>query len=129
MLKVEVKVPNIKPLVLSEVLKKSCLLVESSAKEKAPVETGTLRRSIHTELHDKYGEVGTNLHYAPYVEYGTGIFAKDGNGRQTPWRYQSADGTWHTTSGMHPQPFLGPALEENRQKIIDIFRESIRKEL
>ena len=84
MLKVEVKVPNIKQPAFDEALRKSCLLVERTAKEKAPVETGTLRRSIHTELHDKYGEVGTNLHYAPYVEFGTGIFAKDGNGRQTP---------------------------------------------
>ena len=91
MLKVEVKAPKLlsvaakfKGIDLQEPLKKSCLLVEEEAKKRCPVETGTLRRSIHTELHDKYGEVGTNLHYAPYVEFGTGLFAKDGNGRQTP---------------------------------------------
>ena len=84
MLTFKVEVPDFKEIDFSQALMKSCLLVEEEAKKRCPVETGTLRRSIHTELHDTYGEVGTNLHYAPYVEFGTGLFATEGNGRQTP---------------------------------------------
>ena len=92
MLKIEVEVPDFKEIDFSTALRKSCLLVEEDAKKLCPVETGTLRRSIHTTLHSDYGEVGTNLHYAPYVEFGTGLFAVNGDGRKTPWTYQSADG-------------------------------------
>ena len=91
MLEVEIKIPKLNSFVakltnmdFQEPLRDACLLVEEDAKKRCPVETGTLRRSINTELHKNYGEVGTNLHYAPYVEFGTGLFAQDGNGRQTP---------------------------------------------
>lgn len=129
MLKVEVKVPEIKELDTFRALRDACLLVEEEAKKRAPVDTGTLRRSITTELHKDYGEVGTNLHYAPYVEFGTGLFASNHDGRQTPWSYQSADGEWHTTRGMSPQPFLYPALEDSRKKIAEIFREALERSL
>jgi len=62
-------------------------------------------------------EVGTNLHYAPYVERGTGIHAANGQGRQTPGRFKAANGKWVTTSGMKPQPFLLPALRRNEYNV------------
>lgn len=47
-------------------------MVETEAKRIVPVRTGTLQRSIHTE-HPKQGEwtVGSKIHYAGFVEYGT----------------------------------------------------------
>lgn len=128
MLKYKVIPPKNMPLVdIEQCLNKACLLVEASAKEKVPVDTGALRRSITSEVNGKEGIVGTNLSYAPYVEFGTGLFASNGDGRKTPWSYQSADGEWHYTKGMQPQPYLGPALEENKSKILDIFKEAIKK--
>ena len=83
-----------KPLQVKNALIKSALLVEAQAKADCPVDTGTLRRSItHEFIGDNTIQVGTNLDYGPYVEYGTGLFAVMGNGRQdVPWRYQDADG-------------------------------------
>jgi hypothetical protein len=49
--------------------------------------------------------VGSNVEYAPYVEFGTGIYADEG-GRQTPWRYQDDKGVWHITHGQKPVHFL-----------------------
>ena len=72
------------------------------------------------------GEVGTNVEYAPYVEYGTGVFNP---GRLTPWSYQDASGEWHTTTGQKPQPFLVPALDSNRDKILNIFKEKVKEGL
>lgn len=112
---------------IERALGKACALIERSAKEKAPKDTGALRRSITSKVENDEGIVFTPLEYAPYVEYGTGLFAESGNGRKTPWSYQDDKGEWHTTSGQHPQPFMRPALEENREKIVEIFKETLTK--
>lgn len=111
-------------------MKKACALVEGEAKKNAPKGTGELRRSIQskveTEGKEVTGIVFTPLEYAPYVEYGTGLFAEGGNGRKdVPWNYQDDEGEWHSTSGMQPQPFMRPALSDNRDKVIRIIKEGI----
>ena len=120
------KLNNLSSEAIKKALTKSALLVEADAKTNCPVDTGLLRSSITHNVYDDYAEVGTNFSYAPYVEHGTGLFADAGNGRKTPWRYQDADGQWHTTIGQHPQPFLGPALDANKQKIEQIFQDEIQ---
>lgn len=105
-------------------LGKACALVERSAKQKAPKDTGALRRSITSKVDGLEGLVFTPLEYAPYVEYGTGLFA-EGTGRQTPWSYQDDEGNWHTTSGQPPQPFMRPALNENREEILKMLQEAL----
>lgn len=106
---------------------KACALVEASAKQKAPRDTGALRRSITSEVsvdsNEISGVVFTPLEYAPYIEYGTGLFAEGEGRKDVPWCYQDDKGEWHTTSGMHPQPFMRPALEENREDILKILKE------
>lgn len=112
---------------LKEALGKACAIVERSAKEKAPKGTGELRRSITSKIENTEGIVYTPLEYAPYVEYGTGLFAESGGRTDVPWSYQDDKGNWHTTSGMHPQPYMRPALNENRERIIQIIKEGISK--
>ena len=111
---------------VQEALNESCLLVENTAKENCPVASGQLRNSITSNVSGETGEVGTNVEYAPYVEYGTGVFNP---GRTTPWSYQDASGEWHTTTGQKPQPFLVPALDSNRDKILNIFKEKVKEGL
>lgn len=110
-------------------LKKACALVERSAKQKAPKGTGELRRSITSKVEangdDMQGVVFTPLLYAPYVEFGTGLFAENGGRQDVPWNYQDDEGNWHSTSGMKPQPYMRPALEENREEILRILKEGI----
>ncbi|WP_375374084.1 HK97-gp10 family putative phage morphogenesis protein [Hymenobacter aerilatus] len=78
-----------------EVVAETLLLIESDAKELAPVDTGRLRSSIHTEISSNglSGVVGTNVSYAPFVELGT--------------------------TRQRAQPFLFPAYEANRQRFLD----------
>lgn len=102
---------------IARALTKACALVERSAKQKAPKGTGELRRSIESKVVGTTGIVFTPLEYAPYVEYGTGLFAEDGGRTDVPWCYKDDEGNWHTTSGMKPQPFMRPALYENREQI------------
>lgn len=111
-------------------LGKACAVIERRAKELAPKDTGALRRSITSEIDvedgDLVGSVFTPLEYAPYVEYGTGLFAESGNGRKdVPWHYKDDKGDWHTTSGQHPQPFMRPAFNEKREEVIRILKEAL----
>ena len=104
-----------------------CALVERSAKQKAPKDNGELRRSISSKVEGLTGIVFTPLEYAPYVEYGTGLFAEDGGRTDVPWSYQDDEGEWHSTSGQKPQPFMRPALDENIAMIKQILKEELTK--
>ena len=118
------------PAQLRQSMEKCCAIVEASAKEKAPKDTGALRRSISSRVEETAngveGVIFTPLEYAPYIEYGTGLFAEDG-GRQTPWSYQDDEGNWHTTKGQPPRPYMRPALTENRDQILERLRGAIIK--
>ena len=110
---------------LEEALGKACAIVEASAKKKAPKDSGELRRSITSKVENNEGVVYTPLFYAPYVEYGTGLFAESGGRTDVPWNYQDDKGNWHSTSGMKPQPFMRPALYENKEEILRIIKEGL----
>lgn len=116
---------------VNQAMEQACILVENEAKIKCPVDNGLLRNSITHYIEDNpnelIGVVGTNVEYAPYVEFGTGIYSSLGNGRQDRWKYKDAKGEWHSTIGQHPQPYLQPALEENRREIEKMFKEQIKK--
>ena len=115
---------------MTSAMQDACNLVEGAAKDKAPKKTGALRRSIKSKVevtgNSIDGIVFTPLEYAPYVEYGTGLFAENGNGRKTPWVYMDDKGNYHYTRGQHPQPYMRPALEENKDKIINIIKGALK---
>lgn len=117
------------PVKLEKAMGKACALIEREAKKKAPKGHGDLRRSITSKVTTEGGEVtGTvfsPLEYAPYVEYGTGLFAETGGRKDVPWHYQDDEGEWHSTSGQHPHPYMRPALNENREKILEIIEGGI----
>lgn len=108
--------------VIKQRLGLACALVERAAKQKAPKDNGELRRSITSKVEGLTGIVFTPLEYAPYVEYGTGLFAEVAGRKDTPWSYQDDEGEWHSTSGQKPQPFMRPALNDNRTEILKILK-------
>lgn len=112
---------------LEATLGKACALVERSAKELAPKDTGALRRSITSKVEGTEGIIYTPLEYAPYIEYGTGLFAENGGRADVPWNYKDDKGEWHSTSGIKPQPFMRPALNQNRENIIRLIKEGMTK--
>lgn len=115
------------PRAIGEGLQKACALVERSAKQNAPKDTGALRRSIASRVEGNQGIVFTPLEYAPYIEFGTGLFAEQGGRADTPWSYKDDKGEWHTTNGIKPHPFLRPALESNRAQIKKLLGKGITK--
>ena len=116
---------------MTQAMGQACAAVEASAKKKAPKDSGALRRSIASKVEaeggDIQGVVYTALEYAPYVEYGTGLFAESDGRTDVPWVYQDDEGNWHSTKGQKPQPFLRPALNENRKTVVKILGGGIKK--
>lgn len=114
---------------LQGAMKQACAIVEKAAKQKAPKGSGELRRSITSKVEASVGNIEgmvyTPLEYAPYVEYGTGLFAESGGRSDVPWSYQDDKGEWHSTSGMKPHPYMRPAFEENREAVVNKLKEGL----
>ena len=112
---------------LNSTMEKVCALVERDAKQNAPKDTGALARSIQSKVENNDGSIQgvvfTPLEYAPYVEFGTGLFAESGGRTDVPWSYQDDEGNWHTTKGQCPQPYMRPAIDNNREKIVRMIKE------
>ena len=108
---------------------KASLLVEGQAVLLVPTKTGALKKSIGYVVNEKelVAYVGTNCEYAIYVEFGTGEFAENGNGRKGGWLYETPDGEVHFTYGMKPKSYLRPAFRQNQKAIRDILADCLRE--
>ncbi len=84
------------PQVLESGMQVGGMVIEREARRNAPYLTGNLRSSIHTvvrsERKDVRAYIGTNVEYAPYLEYGT--------------------------SKMSARPFLRPALDSKAREAL-----------
>lgn len=104
----------------------------------APVQDGHLRDSIEGKPNGLSGTIGTPVDYAPYVEFGTGIHAEGGKGRQGGWFFASEEKTLgkmkpryyskkigkyiYFTMGMKPQPFLRPILDMHKDDFMRLMK-------
>ena len=86
-------------------MQEATLRIQADAQRKVPVDTGRLRSSIGQEVRSGRGSVtgivGSNVEYAPFIELGT--------------------------SRMGAQPYLRPALEENRRTIRRLVKQAVRQ--
>jgi len=115
---------------------------------KAPTDTEKLKPNIQvkddstdTELNVKAGIFAESaINYAIYQEYGTGIYAENGQGRQTPWLWQVKSQKWADIFGIEvgqsvlwhgnqPHPFIRPAWDENKDKIEEKLRSALLKQI
>ncbi len=116
---------------IDKALKKSAIIVEADAKRNAPIKTGRLRSSIthQVNLRKQEAKVGTNVKYAPYIEYGTGVHSQSvRGGRTTKWVYFDKKGKrFVTTEGMRAQPFLLPAYQKNIKTITKLIGKAVKK--
>ncbi len=91
------------------------------------VDTGALRNSVTHSVSGDNAYIGSNLEYAVYNELGTGIYASQGGGRQTPWYFVGRDGKRHRTVGMKPIHFLKRAIEEHQSEYKSIIEQTMKK--
>lgn len=110
-------------------MKLAALTIEASAKKNCNVDNGVTRASIFSDAefnkNEIVGIIGCNVDNAPYLEKGTGIYAVDGNGRQEPWNWKNQGskkwGGRKSWKGSRPHPFLEPARDENKDKVLEIL--------
>jgi HK97 gp10 family phage protein len=89
---------------------------------RVPVKSSATKNSISPHIVESsdvrvVDDVGPETNYAPYLEYGTGIFAEKGNGRKDGWVYFDGQRFWFTR-GMKPQAFIRPTAFEDFEKVI-----------
>ena len=106
-------------------LEKCGLTAEGYAKKATPVDTGNLRNSISHKVQKDTMYVGTNVEYAPYVEFGTGKYYP--GGRPDPWVYRDEKGNWHRTIGVKAKPFIKPSVADHKQQYFDIIEQELKK--
>lgn len=84
-------------------LNDAAIIVEGTAVNLVPVDSGNLKGSINRRVFSDRAEVGTNVEYAEYVEYGV--------------------------RGRTGQPYMRPAIDENRRGLLRRLAELIRAEI
>jgi HK97 gp10 family phage protein len=97
---------------VKRIIAETAEMAVAQMKALAPVDDGNLKRSIEVQYF-KGGLsalITVGAEYGIYLEYGTGIFAVEGNGRKTPWVYYK-DGRYYFTRGIRPQPYFHPSME------------------
>jgi hypothetical protein len=140
---------------LETALAVGALQIANAAKEKAPVKTGNLKRSIHIGGHTdidpqmamdmarttgsdiggggRYGKtqvrvlIGTDLIYARIQEYGGTITAK-----HAPYlRFRTADGSWHAVKSVTipARSYLRAAADERKDDAIRDMRDALADQL
>ncbi|MGO5081148.1 HK97 gp10 family phage protein [Oscillospiraceae bacterium LCP25S3_E4] len=101
--------------------------IESQAKRNSRVDTGETKGSWSSEVDEEKLEafVGNTKENAIWEEFGTGEYAVNGDGRQTPWQYQDAKGNWHTTTGKTPNRALERAFESKKRQIQEMAQSKL----
>lgn len=112
---------------ISAALEASALVVEGTAKNLAPVDTGNLRNSITHEVEGKKARVGTNSEYALAVEFGTSPHKISVKNKKILSDGKVFFGKTVQHPGTEAQPFLFPALERNKGNIRKIFKDAVKK--
>jgi HK97 gp10 family phage protein len=104
----------------------SVLLVENSGKANAPVKTGTLRRSITSQVRGAGGSVsgivGTNVPYAKFVHEGTAphvIVPVSAKALFWPGAAHPVKRVNHP--GTRANPFLKKALQQQRGAVLQLW--------
>lgn len=85
---------------------KLLLIAEGEAKKKCPIDTGRLRASITHAVTDVkedviVGQIGTNVDYAAFVEFGT--------------------------SKTRPHPYIRPGIDKAKSKMDEVFQSEFKK--
>lgn len=93
--------------------------IEAQTKRNCRVDTGKTKGSFRHVVNEEelICSIGSDYQNALWEEFGTGIYAVEGNGRKTPWVYKDADGKFHKTKGKKPKRMLFSAFQMLKGKI------------
>jgi HK97 gp10 family phage protein len=125
--------PQVVGLPLRNMIQKSAALVSRKAKEKAPVDTGRLRQSIHWRTtRDIEAIIEPSVDYAAFVEFGTKPHwppsgALDGWARRHGISPAFLVARAIARRGTKPQPYMEPAARESQSDINGFVTDAARE--
>ena len=90
-------------------------------KDNSRVDTGRMKNSVTHTVSGNTVYIGSPLLYAVFNELGTGIYASQPGGRQSPWGYYDSKGAFHITRGMKPIHFLRNAIADHVSEYKEIL--------
>ena len=101
--------------------------IRNIAMEKAPYDTGNLRRDIGTRTYSDYARVGTtkSTPYAKIQEYGGIIRPK--NKKFLAWKTKGGKWAFAKKVTIKPQPYLIPAGKQIANEFPDILVAELNK--
>ena len=104
------------------------MMVWGKAKELAPVDKGTLRTTMLRTYNADEGRVGSNLPYAKYQEFGTGIYGKSGvpivpkRARMLAWTTKGGQLAFaKSVRGVPAKHFLQGGIDELKRNINQVL--------
>ncbi len=89
---------------LAAAIRKITLFLDRTTKMATPVDTGRLRSSITSQITAEFGQVGTNVEYASFVEFGRGMsvgLGSRGGALINPFTIGQRSGTGHHIENGH----------------------------
>jgi len=105
-------------------------LLTSAIRPLIPVDMGNLKTSLDYQIDEETFElvIGVTPEYAIYVEFGTGEYAENGEGRKGGWSYQDPKtGDWVHTIGSKPQPYMRPGYESVKNDLIAVLEKYLNE--
>lgn len=69
--------------------------------------------------------IGSPMENAIWEEFGTGIFAENGNGRKTPWTYKDRKGNWHKTNGKRGTKAFRRSFDVRKKQMQDLLNDEL----
>lgn len=97
--------------------------IANDARTNVPVDTGFLQGAIIAQSQGLVGRVDVNMHYAPYIEFGTGGFVDVPEGLGSYAMQFKGKGIREVN--MPPQPFLYPAFFSESEAMMERLRKEI----
>jgi HK97 gp10 family phage protein len=113
---------------VSNIVKDTALKIQANAKQRTPVKSGTLKRSIGVDIapDEMSAEIGTNEEYAPHVEFGTSPHTITVNQANVLSDGKQIYGKEVKHPGTKAQPFLFPAYEQEIPEYKSKLAEALR---
>ncbi len=127
---------------LKQSMERNIKMIQGEAKLLCPVDTGSLRNSITTNVKETAkgieAKVSTNYEIAPYVEFGTGRKGEESGGdkypgplsyKQDKWLVDIPDVGYRWVEGQAAQPYLYPALKNNEELVKKNIASDLEKKI
>lgn len=102
--------------------------IKSQTQRNTRVDTGKTKSSWEYIVNEDElkAQVGSRYKNTVWEEFGTGVYALNGNGRKTAWMYKDQSGKWHITRGKKPSRAFFHAYNDLKNVVIKSAQDKFR---